>query len=230
MSLGPECSKCGTSLHLESDAVVELVYEGVVCKKCGAVTCPKCGGQPGKPCPRCGGPVLPATERVLQKKSYRRLLVPLGIGLAAVAVLVAAVFYKQRGAHVELKGSILKVRTAAMDENSSVAVVDFRFVNPADYAFVVRQVNVSITGADGKTYEGMTISEMDARRLFEFYKSLGQKFNDSLLMRDKVAARQTEDRMIAARFEIPQGLLDDRKNLIIRIEDVDGPVSELRER
>ena len=160
----------------------------------------------------------------------KRLLIGFGIGVVAVAVAVAAVFYMQRGAHIELKGSILKVRTAAMDEHSAVAVVDFRFANPASYVFVVRKVDVSIVGADGNTYEGWAVSEVDARRLFEYYKALGQKFNNSLLTRDKVAPRTTDDRMIAARFEIPVALLDSRRNLTVRIEDVDGPVSELSEK
>lgn len=160
----------------------------------------------------------------------KRFWISFGVGVSAVLVLVAAVFYVQRGAHVELKGSVMKVRTAGMDENSSVAVIDFRFANPADYPFIVRKVDVSITGSDGKTYDGWTVSETDAQRLFEYYKGLGQKYNASLLMRDKIGPRQSEDRMIAARFEIPQSRLDSRKNLTVRIEDVDGPVSEIREK
>jgi hypothetical protein len=153
-----------------------------------------------------------------------------GVGAVVVALAVASVLYVQRGAHIELKGSILKVRTAAMDDYSSVAVVDFRFANPASYPFVVRSVVVSVAGADGNTYEGSTVSEVDARRLFEYYKLLGQKFNNSLLAREKIGPRQTQDRMIAARFEIPESLLQGRRNLNIRIEDVDGPVSELSEK
>ena len=53
--------------------------------------------------------------------------VALGVGLVVVLCAVAGTLYMQRGAHVELNGSILKVRTQAMDESSSVAVIDFRF-------------------------------------------------------------------------------------------------------
>jgi hypothetical protein len=153
-----------------------------------------------------------------------------GIGVAVVLLAVAAVLYMQRGAHIELKGSIFKVRTAAMDEGAAVAVVDFRFVNPADYPFVVRNVEVSMVGPDGQTYDGAVVSEMDARRLFDYIKPLGQKYNDSLLMHDHIKPRSTEDRMIAARFEVPEGILQGRKQLKVRIEDVDGPVSELVEK
>lgn len=159
----------------------------------------------------------------------KRFIAPLGIGIAVIAIAVAAVLWMQRGAHIELKGAILKVRTHAMDENSSVAIIDFRFANPSDYPFVVRTVSISMEDSSGKTVDASTVSDVDAKRLFQYYPLLGQKYNDSLLMRDKIAPRQSQDRMIAARFEVPVGLLDARKSLTVRIEDVDGPVSALVE-
>ena len=72
-----------------------------------------------------------------------------------IAIGLGAMFYMQRGAHVELKGSVLKVRTAALDENSSLAVIDFRFVNPSDVPFVVRTVDVTMEGKDGNTSQGL---------------------------------------------------------------------------
>ena len=90
--------------------------------------------------------------------------VALVVGLLVVAGGVGGVFYMQRGAHVELKGSVLKVRTQAMDEKSSVAVIDFRFVNPSNYPFVVKEVTVSIEDKDGNRLEGQPVSELDARR------------------------------------------------------------------
>jgi hypothetical protein len=155
--------------------------------------------------------------------------VTLVVGLVVVACGVGGVLFMQRGAHVELKGAILKVRTQAMDENSSVAAVDFRFVNPSNYPFVVREVVVSIEDKDGKPLEGQPVSELDARRLFQYYPLLGQKYNDSLMMRDKIMGRQSMDRMIVARFEAPEAAIQGRKKLTVRIVDVDGPVAELQE-
>ena len=155
--------------------------------------------------------------------------VALGGGLVAVVCMVGFVFYVQRGAHIELKGAVLKVRTQSMDENSSVAVVDFRFVNPSNYPFVVQEVDVSIVDKDGKTVEGMQVSELDARRLFEYYPALGQKYNDSLIMRDKIPGRASMDRMIVSRFDVPESVLESRRYLKVRIVDVDGPEAELRE-
>jgi hypothetical protein len=153
----------------------------------------------------------------------------LGGGLFVVVCAVAGILWMQRGAHIDLKGAILKVRTQAMDENSSVAIVDFRFANPSNYPFVVRQVDGIIADKDGKELEGSPVSELDARRLFEYFPVLGQKYNDSLLMRDKIPGRASMDRMIAFRFEAPESALESRKKLTIRIVDVDGPVAELQE-
>src|SRR5262245_58239256 len=99
------------------------------------------------------------------------------VGLALVAVAITGVLFMQRGARVGLTGQMLKVRTAVLDENSSIAVVDFRFANPSDVIFVVRTVSLIMEDPDGQKYEGKVISEMDAQRLFEGLPLLGQKFN-----------------------------------------------------
>jgi len=167
---------------------------------------------------------------VNEKLRFRlRLALWVITGLVVIAVLVAGVFYIQRGAHLELKGRILKVRTLATDENSSVAIIDFRITNVADYPWVVRSVNVSITDADGFLVEGSTVADSDVTRLFDYFPLLGQKYNDSLIIRTRVPPRQTLDRMIGARFEIPENKLAHRKDLVIRIEEVDGAASEIRE-
>ena len=161
---------------------------------------------------------------------HKQLIVPVLVGVVVVVAAAFGILYMQRGAHIELTGSILKIRTAPMDDNSAVAVIDFRFANPADYAFVVRKVEVLLEDAQGNRYQSTVVSEVDARRLFQYYPLLGQKYNDSLLTRDKIAPRSTEDRMIAARFEMPEAKIEARKRFIVRIEDVDGPISEIAEK
>ena len=52
--------------------------------------------------------------------------------------------------------------------------------------------------------------------MFEYYPALGQKYNDSLLMHDKIPARASMDRMIVARFEVPEAALQSRKNLTVQ--------------
>lgn len=158
-----------------------------------------------------------------------RLLMFVLAGALLAGTAVAFIFYIQRGAHMRLEGAVQKVRTLAIDENSSVAVVDFRLTNAADYPWVVRSVEGSLTDAQGYSVQGTTIADADATRLFEYFPLLGQKFNDSLVARTKIAPHQTLDRMIALKFDIPEAQLQSRKQLRIRIEEVDGAVSEITE-
>jgi hypothetical protein len=156
--------------------------------------------------------------------------VALAVGLVVIAIAVGGLLYTNRGARVGLSGNFLKVRTAPFDETSSVAVIDFRYRNPADVRFVVSQVTVILEDATGNRTEGRTIPEIDAQRMFEGLPILGQKFNKTLIERDVVRPHAAEDRMIAARFEFPEAKLETRKRLIVRIEDENGPVTEISEK
>src|SRR6266700_7203253 len=89
------------------------------------------------------------------------------IGIGIIAIGVAGVVYMQRGARVGLAGSVLKVRTAPLDENSTIAVIEFRFANPGNVTFMVRTVSLIMEDQGGQQYEGKVISESDAKRLFE---------------------------------------------------------------
>jgi len=152
------------------------------------------------------------------------------IGIGVIAIAVCGVLFMQRGARIGLAGSVLKVRTAPLDENSTIAVVDFRFANPGNVQFWVRTVSLVMEDKDGSQYEGKVISETDAKRLFEALPLLGEKFNETLVLRDKIPGHTSQDRMVAARFEAPEARINSRKRFIVRIEEVDGNISELSEK
>jgi hypothetical protein len=160
----------------------------------------------------------------------KSLLVAFAIGIACIAIAVAGIFYMQRGAHVALESKMLKVRSAPLDENSSLVALDFRINNGSDYPFKVRSVTVLMEDAAGGQTEGQTVSEPDAKRVFAGIPLLGQKYNDSLIMNDKLPPKASWDRMIASRFEVPEAKLETRKRFLVRIEEVDGPVVEIPEK
>jgi hypothetical protein len=159
----------------------------------------------------------------------KTLVIAFAIGIAVIAVAVGSVFFMQRGAHLSLPGKVLKVRTAPLDDNSSIAVIDFRVTNPSDYNFMAKSVTIVLEDTSGNQTEGQTSSEMDAQRLFAGLPILGEKYNESLKQRDKVAPHATLDRMVAARFEVPESKLTARKRFLVRVEEVDGMVSEFAE-
>jgi len=175
-----------------------------------------------------------ARDSGIRQYLNQRFLTAFGVGLVVIVIAVAWVLYIQRGAHIEPAGKILKVRTIPLDENSSLAVIDFRVENSSDYTVIVKEVTATVVDPGGKEpggtlHEGATAAQMDTERLFKYYPILGQRFNDTLKMHDRIKPHETMDRMIAVRFEIPVAHLDARKRLKLKIEDVDGPSGELIE-
>jgi len=159
----------------------------------------------------------------------RQFLTFVGIGLLVVAVALAITLWGTKGAHLELQGKILKVRTLPTDEKNSIVVVDFRVTNESKQNFIVQDATVVITTADGKPLECDPIARQDVNRVMEYYKVLGPKYNETLIQRDKVAGGATMDRMVAASVPLTEEELGKRKALAVRLHDVDGPTFELTE-
>jgi hypothetical protein len=158
----------------------------------------------------------------------KRFWFVLGIAIAIVAAGLISLYYFDPSRAV-VNGSVLKVRSQAVDDSSCLVVVDFRFINNSNSVVQVRSVGVAITDQAGKAIEGEPLSDMDAERLMQYFPMLGQKYNQTLLMRTKIEPHQSMDRMIAARFAIPESQFAARKKLMVRIEDWGGPVSEIQE-
>ena len=73
------------------------------------------------------------------------------------------------------------------------------------------------------------ISKMDLHQLFQFNRFLGDQYNDSLSIKDKVPPHGSVDRMIAARFDVPIKDLDSAKQMHLSIQDLDGPLFEMNQ-
>ena len=151
-------------------------------------------------------------------------------GLAVVGLLVFVFLSATSGAHLRLEGKILKVRVLALPENmASLAIVDFRANNPSNAAFIGSSVTLRLVTATGATLDGTPISKPDVENVFRYEKLLGPQFNPVYSLQDKIGPHQRVDRMTAARFELPAAAVDSRKDLRIRLEDVDGTVEEFGE-
>jgi hypothetical protein len=156
------------------------------------------------------------------------------IGLAVVGIVIAAVWFGTKSAHLELTGKILKVRVLALPKNASgqsasLVVVDFRVTNPSDVPFVVSDVSLKLTEAGGKTDEGPAASRGDIDNVFAAERLIGPHYNDVLGLRDRIAPHKTLDRMTAARFEVPESAVNARKSIVLHLEDVDGAMADLTE-
>ncbi|HZT38793.1 MAG TPA: hypothetical protein VFA28_12925 [Bryobacteraceae bacterium] len=160
----------------------------------------------------------------------RNFVVFLGVGFAIIGALIVLTLLGTRGARLSLEGKILKVRTMATDDNNSIVVIDFRIHNTAaSTPFVIKDATVTVTTGDGKDVEGMTVARRDMDRIFEAYKLIGPKFNQSLIPSDRVAGDQTIDRMIASAIPLPESAVEQRRNLRVRFVELDGATSEISE-
>lgn len=156
-------------------------------------------------------------------------LLAIGIGLVFVAVVIGGILFSTRQNRVELKGGILKVRTQAVDEGQSVAVVDLRVVNPSTNQFVVREVRAFLDPVEGSPIEGDVFADVDAERMLDYYKALGPKYNPTLVRRQGIDPGESIDRMVAVRFPVSEQSVLNRKAIRFVVEDVDGAITEVVE-
>lgn len=152
------------------------------------------------------------------------------IGLAAVGIGIAFVFIGTKGNHLELTGTILKVRVLPLSPEASLVIVDFRVTDPSDVPFVMKSASLTLEPGSGAALDGMTVAKSDIENVFKYNPLLGPKFNDVLGIRDKIAPHQRMDRMVGARFEIPEAQAEDRKAIHLHIEEIDGVTADLVEK
>ena len=153
----------------------------------------------------------------------KRLLIFVGIGVLAVGGAVFLAVTGNEGSHLQLQGKILKVRTGALGDANSIAVLDFRVENPSDIAFVVGNVELTLEKKNGEVIDGITASKPDLKQIFQYNRFLGDQYNEGLGMKDTIAPHSMVDRMVAARFEVSSKDLDSSKAVHLSLHDVDGP-------
>jgi hypothetical protein len=156
----------------------------------------------------------------------KRLLIFFGLGVVALAIAVVVILTGNKGAHLQLEGKILKVRTGALGEGNSLAAMDFRVENPSDKPFVVRTVDISLETKDGMMVDGVTVSKSDLKQMFQYNRFLGDQYNQGLGLQDTIPPHSTVDRMVAAHFEVGAPELEKAKAVHLSIQDVDGPLWE----
>ncbi len=152
----------------------------------------------------------------------KRLLIPVGIGIAVVAVVVIFILGGTKGAHLALEWKLVKPRVGALDENSTAVVVDFRVANVSDVRFVVGDVTATLTKANGETVDGQVIARADVPQVLAFNRFLGNQYNPVLTIQDQIRPREMFDRMAAVRFEVPLAEVQKARKMTLTLHEVDG--------
>jgi len=157
----------------------------------------------------------------------KAFLITFASAIAAIGVLIWIGFAMTKGNHLAPTGSIGKVRTIKASDDVTFMVIDFKVKNDSDRDMIVHSVESEIDTADGGTVVGSGVAESDIKKAFRSYPLLGDQYNPVLKDRDKIAAHQQLDRMVGLRFDAPYDKVESRKRVVLRLEDVTGPVAEL---
>jgi len=159
----------------------------------------------------------------------KQVVIAGAIALAIASAIVGGILFSTRHNKVEVRAEVLKVRSHQIDTASTIVAVDFRINNPSTQQFVVREVEVFMDTKDGKSLKGDVFAEIDAQRMFDYYKVLGAKYNPTLVRREKIDSGQAIDRMILVKFDASDAQVQARKALRLVVHDIDGPKSEVIE-
>jgi len=145
------------------------------------------------------------------------------IGLGVVVVAVAAIMFMQRGAHIDLPGTIM-VRTVGTSDDESLAVVNLHISNPSDYTFEVHNVTMTVETDHGDVTREI-VSKSDAKRLFESMPHNGPYYAP-LYTNAPIAPHTSGDYTVAASFSMPERMLKDRKRFVLKLVETNGTVVE----
>ena len=157
----------------------------------------------------------------------KAFLITFGAAIAVIGVLIWVGFAGTKGNHLAPTGSIGKVRTVKATDDVTFMVIDFKVRNDSDRDMIVRTVESAVDTADGGTVMGSGVAGADIKSAFRNYPLLGDQYNPVLKERDTIPAHQQVDRMVGLRFDAPFDKVESRKRVVLRLEDVTGPVVEL---
>lgn len=149
-------------------------------------------------------------------------------GLLGALLLAGGLLFFNWDTAPRLDGEITEVRTLGMDQNSSVAIVNFDGHNGSNNLLILARRDLVAIDKNGVPREGSTISVSDLKYLFDLYPALGGMGFEPVVDRVRLEPDEPLRGILAARFDMPKHELDQRQAIIFRIEDVDGKQSEIR--
>jgi hypothetical protein len=155
-----------------------------------------------------------------------------GIGFAITLVVIAVIVWRiadaTKGNHLEPKTKVGKLRIQKVDENESIAILDFSVDNDSDRKLVVRTVEGFLNSPDGSVTDGSIVAARDLENIFKNYPQLGDEYNPPFKAWDEVKPHERLDRMIGVRFDVPDEKLARRKSIDLRLEDLSGIVVDVQ--
>ncbi len=149
-------------------------------------------------------------------------------GLLGALMLAGILIVYNWGATPRLQGKITAVRTLGMEQNSSVAILNFSAENISNYEVKIDYRLVEVIDELGDLYEGRIISVFDIQQLFKYFPDLGGMLDEPLVSNKTLVPGESLSGLVAARFEIPKHQLDARRELVFQTMDLEGRKTRLR--
>jgi LEA14-like dessication related protein len=151
------------------------------------------------------------------------------VGLVMVGLGVAAIWSGTKKQHLDLTGKVIKVRSVAVDDKSTLVVVDFRVTNPSAIPLVLREVSLKMERYKEDPLDGLKVSKSDVDTMFQIFPRIGVKYSDVLAQGETITPGKTIDRMAEATFETTEPVVEYRKAMVLHFEDVDGAGFDIAE-
>lgn len=153
----------------------------------------------------------------------------IGFGVAAlvIVVLIWAGFASTKGNHLDPTGWISNVRVQSLNDKETLMIIDFGLINDADVQMTVSRVDPWITTRDGQDIHGSLFAGADMAKTFSFYPALGPMVYPPLPPRATIDGHKRVEVMAGVEFDVAAAVVENRKSVTLRIEDVTGPFVEL---
>ena len=160
----------------------------------------------------------------------KQFLTFLAVGLAVACGIWYFFYASTKDMALAVSGEILKVRTVELSPHNVFLMTDFRVRNTSAVDFMLKEASIFVTMADGQEKEGHTVARSDIDNIMQYTPLAGPKFNQVLVMRDRVAAKVSIDRMAGATFAVEEQDLQARKKIRLHLTDLDGKEFDLLEK
>jgi hypothetical protein len=151
-----------------------------------------------------------------------------GAAILVIVILLWVGFANTKGNHLVPTGNIGKVRVQPRDDNMAMVLLDFNLNDDSDRPMIVRSIEASIELPNGQTVTGTPFAAADVQNVFRNYPMLGEQYNPPLKARDEVPPHGRIDRMVGISVKAPPAEVEKWKHVILHVEDVTGPVAEIR--
>ena len=149
-----------------------------------------------------------------------------GAALLVIVILIWTGFSATKGNHLAPTGAIGKVRAQQVTDDITFVVIDFNMKNDSDRDMIVHSITGTVVTPEGDV-DGSAVAASDLVDAFRIYPELGEKYYPVLKERDVLPAHQFLDRMVGIRFDLPVSKVENRRSIVLKIQDVTGPVLEL---